>query len=104
MGTFRVQVLIQVHYAGINGGCETFRARREFAFASSNRCEGLLLWGKLQSLALLGQGVGDKPEKKRSMQCGSVARPPPGHAPHAQFRCPLHFQGYVLADPEIALP
>jgi len=31
-----MQVLIQVHYAGINGGCETFRARREFAFARSN--------------------------------------------------------------------
>eukprot|EP00200_Dunaliella_tertiolecta_P002762 CAMPEP_0202340696 /NCGR_PEP_ID=MMETSP1126-20121109/2022_1 /ASSEMBLY_ACC=CAM_ASM_000457 /TAXON_ID=3047 /ORGANISM="Dunaliella tertiolecta, Strain CCMP1320" /LENGTH=399 /DNA_ID=CAMNT_0048931433 /DNA_START=39 /DNA_END=1238 /DNA_ORIENTATION=- len=34
------EVLIQVHYAGINGGCETFRARREFAFASSNSPQG----------------------------------------------------------------
>jgi hypothetical protein len=30
-----VQVLVQVHYAGINGGCETFRARGEYAFASN---------------------------------------------------------------------
>lgn len=29
------EVLVQLHYAGINGGCETFRARGEFAFAGA---------------------------------------------------------------------
>jgi len=29
------QVLIQLKYAGVNGGCETFRARGEFAFAGN---------------------------------------------------------------------
>ena len=28
-----VQVIVKVHYAGVNGGCETFRARGEWAFA-----------------------------------------------------------------------
>lgn len=27
------QVIVKVHYAGVNGGCETFRARGEWAFA-----------------------------------------------------------------------
>eukprot|EP00878_Enallax_costatus_P023639 GHUV01025149.1.p1 GENE.GHUV01025149.1~~GHUV01025149.1.p1 ORF type:complete len:321 (+),score=78.69 GHUV01025149.1:169-1131(+) len=30
-----MQVLIQLKYAGINGGCETFRARGEYAFAGN---------------------------------------------------------------------
>lgn len=30
-----LQVLIQLKYAGINGGCETFRARGEFVFAGN---------------------------------------------------------------------
>ena len=30
---FAVQVVVKVHYAGVNGGCETFRARGEWAFA-----------------------------------------------------------------------
>mmetsp|Transcript_65584 Transcript_65584/g.147993 ORF Transcript_65584/g.147993 Transcript_65584/m.147993 type:complete len:369 (-) Transcript_65584:143-1249(-) len=29
------EVLVKVAYAGVNGGCETFRARGEFAFASN---------------------------------------------------------------------
>ena len=28
-----MQVIVKVHYAGVNGGCETFRARGEWAFA-----------------------------------------------------------------------
>lgn len=28
-----LQVLVQIHWAGINGGCETFRVRQEYAFA-----------------------------------------------------------------------
>lgn len=29
------QVLVRMHYAGINGGCETFRVRGEYAFAAN---------------------------------------------------------------------
>ncbi len=29
------QVLVRVTYAGVNGGCETFRARGEYAFAAN---------------------------------------------------------------------
>lgn len=31
----QTQVLIQLHYAGINGGCETFRVRGDYAFAGN---------------------------------------------------------------------
>lgn len=30
-----IQVLVRVHYAGINGGCETFRARGEHSFSGN---------------------------------------------------------------------
>jgi NADPH:quinone reductase-like Zn-dependent oxidoreductase len=32
-------VLVAVHYAGINGGCETFRVRGEYAFAGNSSKE-----------------------------------------------------------------
>jgi hypothetical protein len=35
MLAFLLQVLVRMHWAGINGGCETFRARGEFAFAGN---------------------------------------------------------------------
>lgn len=44
-----MQVLIQMKYAGINGGCETFRARGEYAF-SANR--------EKQSFTLGAEGAG----------------------------------------------
>lgn len=34
-----LQVLVAVHYAGINGGCETFRVRGEYAFAGNSSKE-----------------------------------------------------------------
>ncbi|KAK9810466.1 hypothetical protein WJX72_011155 [[Myrmecia] bisecta] len=37
------QVVIKVTYAGINGGCETFRARGEFAFAGNKSVDSFLL-------------------------------------------------------------
>jgi prostaglandin reductase 3 len=44
------EVLVKVAYAGVNGGCETFRARGEFAFASNREAE--------DGFALGAEGVG----------------------------------------------
>lgn len=44
------EVLVKVMYAGVNGGCETFRARGEFAFASNREAQG--------DFALGAEGVG----------------------------------------------
>ncbi len=35
-----VQVLVRIAYAGINGGCETFRTRGEYAFSGNSRLSG----------------------------------------------------------------
>ena len=43
------EVLVRVVYAGVNGGCETFRARGEYAFASNREAE---------TFALGAEGVG----------------------------------------------
>jgi len=37
------EVLVRFHWAGVNGGCETFRARREHAFATSSPDDVVLL-------------------------------------------------------------
>mmetsp|Transcript_30828 Transcript_30828/g.101986 ORF Transcript_30828/g.101986 Transcript_30828/m.101986 type:complete len:396 (+) Transcript_30828:74-1261(+) len=44
------EVLVKVVYAGVNGGCETFRARGEFAFASNRESDS--------GFALGAEGVG----------------------------------------------
>jgi NADPH:quinone reductase-like Zn-dependent oxidoreductase len=52
------EVLIHVHWAGVNGGCETFRVRGEHAFAG-NRARGRFLLGAEGSgvVAAVGEGV-----------------------------------------------
>ena len=37
------EVLVKVVYAGVNGGCETFRARGEFAFSGNQESEAFAL-------------------------------------------------------------
>lgn len=44
------EVLVKVIYAGVNGGCETFRARGEYAFAANRELE--------DGFALGAEGVG----------------------------------------------
>ena len=45
------EVLVKVVYAGVNGGCETFRARGEFAFVGNKDAA--------DGFALGAEGVGD---------------------------------------------
>lgn len=53
------EVLVKVLYAGVNGGCETFRARGEFAFASNREAEGFIALGAegVGLVAAVGVGV-----------------------------------------------
>jgi len=53
------EVLVKVVYAGVNGGCETFRARGEFAFASNRESEdGFALGAEgVGVVAAIGDGV-----------------------------------------------
>uniref|UniRef100_A0A7S0LKP0 Enoyl reductase (ER) domain-containing protein n=1 Tax=Coccolithus braarudii TaxID=221442 RepID=A0A7S0LKP0_9EUKA len=52
------EVLIKVVYAGVNGGCETFRARGEFAFASNRELEAFGLGAEgVGIVAAAGPGV-----------------------------------------------
>ena len=53
-----LQVLVQVHYAGINGGCETFRARGQYAFAGNADKEDFPLGAEgCGVVAAVGAGV-----------------------------------------------
>ena len=53
------EVLVKVIYAGVNGGCETFRARGEFAFAANRAAEGAFALGAegVGVVAAIGKGV-----------------------------------------------
>jgi NADPH:quinone reductase-like Zn-dependent oxidoreductase len=52
------QVLIKLKYAGINGGCETFRARGEYAFAGNKSKPQFPLGAEGAGIvAAVGQGV-----------------------------------------------
>ena len=52
------EVLVKVMYAGVNGGCETFRARGEFAFASNREASEFALGAEgVGVVAAIGDGV-----------------------------------------------
>uniref|UniRef100_A0A7S0J909 Enoyl reductase (ER) domain-containing protein n=1 Tax=Calcidiscus leptoporus TaxID=127549 RepID=A0A7S0J909_9EUKA len=52
------EVLVRVAYAGVNGGCETFRARGEHAFAPNREADGFALGAEgVGVVAALGDGV-----------------------------------------------
>ncbi|KIZ03484.1 hypothetical protein MNEG_4480 [Monoraphidium neglectum] len=52
------EVLIRISHAGINGGCETFRVRGEFAFSSNCEKEGFPLGAEGAGVVVaLGEGV-----------------------------------------------
>lgn len=46
------QVLVRMDWAGVNGGCETFRARGEYAFAKHSLAQG-------QPILLGAEGAGE---------------------------------------------
>ncbi|PNW84326.1 hypothetical protein CHLRE_04g229650v5 [Chlamydomonas reinhardtii] len=52
------EVLVRVLVAGVNGGCETFRARGEFAFAGNRELQGFALGAEgAGRIVALGPGV-----------------------------------------------
>ncbi|KAI8471362.1 MAG: NAD(P)-binding protein [Monoraphidium minutum] len=52
------EVLVRMHYAGINGGCETFRARGEHAFAPNRDKQGFPLGAEGAGVVVaVGEGV-----------------------------------------------
>ena len=53
------EVLVKVVYAGVNGGCETFRARGEFAFVGNkDAADGFALGAEgVGVVAAIGDGV-----------------------------------------------
>ena len=55
------EVLVKVMYAGVNGGCETFRARGEFAFeGNKDAADGFALGAEgVGVVAAIGDGVED---------------------------------------------
>lgn len=53
------EVLVHVAYAGVNGGCETFRARGDYAFAANKREKNGFALGAegVGTVVALGEGV-----------------------------------------------
>ena len=52
------EVLVKVVYAGVNGGCETFRARGEFAFVGNREASDFALGAEgVGVVAAIGDGV-----------------------------------------------
>ncbi|GBF92774.1 hypothetical protein Rsub_05393 [Raphidocelis subcapitata] len=67
------EVLVRIHFAGINGGCETFRARGEHAFASNSAREAFPLGAEGAGVVVAaGAGVAS-PRVGEAVACNGAA-------------------------------